>query len=157
MPRTTPSIKIEEVKKMKSEVVLVGDNFDESLDSALKFCKKHKLPFIHPFDDPEVISGQGTIGKEIIEDFQEKIDVIFVAVGGGGLISGLGAYIKSFNPKIKIVAVEAEDAAGLHKSLEIGKRIKLDKVGLFADGAAAKQIGLNNYQLIKEWLSLIHI
>ena len=72
MPRTTPSIKIEEVK-MKSEVVLVGDNFDESLDSALKFCKKHKLPFIHPFDDPEVISGQGTIGKEIIEDFQKKL------------------------------------------------------------------------------------
>ena len=152
MPRTTPSIKVEEVKKMKSEVVLVGDNFDESLDSALRFCRKNKLPFIHPFDDPEVISGQGTIGKEIIEDFQEKIDVIFVAVGGGGLISGLGAYIKSFNPKIKIVAVEAEDAAGLYKSLEVGKRIKLDKVGLFADGAAAKQIGLNNYRLIKEWL-----
>ena len=152
MPRTTPTIKIDEVKKMKSKVMLVGDNFDEALDAALKFCKKNKLPFIHPFDDPEVISGQGTIGKEILEDFENKLDALFVAVGGGGLISGVGAYIKNKQPNIKIIAVEAEDAAGLNKSLKLGKRIKLEKVGLFADGAAAKQIGLNNFKVIEEWI-----
>ena len=113
MPKTTPSIKVEEVKKMKSKVTLIGDNFDEALDAALKYCKKNKLPFIHPFDDSEVISGQGTIGKEILEDFEENLHAIFVAVGGGGLISGLGAYVKNKNPNVKIIAVEAEDAAGL--------------------------------------------
>ena len=152
MPKTTPSIKVEEVKKMKSKVVLIGDNFDEALEAALEFCKKNKLPFIHPFDDPEVISGQGTIGKEIFEEFEEDLHAIFVAVGGGGLISGLGAYIKNKNPNVKIIAVEAEDAAGLNQSIKFGKRIKLEKVGLFADGAAAKQIGLNNYKVIMEWL-----
>ena len=152
MPKTTPSIKVEEVKKMKSKVTLIGDNFDEALDAALKYCKKNKLPFIHPFDDSEVISGQGTIGKEILEDFEENLHAIFVAVGGGGLISGLGAYVKNKNPNVKIIAVEAEDAAGLNKSLKVGKRIKLEKVGLFADGAAAKQIGRNNYKVITEWL-----
>ena len=123
MPKTTPSIKVEEVKKMKSKVTLIGDNYDEALDAALKYCKKNKLTFIHPFDDSEVISGQGTIGKEILEDFEENLHAIFVAVGGGGLISGLGAYVKNKNPNVKIIAVEAEDAAGLNKSLKVGKRI----------------------------------
>ena len=152
MPKTTPSIKVDSVKNLGSKVILVGDNFDAALKESLHYCKTKKLPFIHPFDDPLVIAGQGTIGKEILEQFNEKIDIIFVAVGGGGLISGVGAYIKTINPKIKIIAVEAADAAGLNGSLAAKKRIKLKEVGLFADGAAAKQIGKNNYKLITEWI-----
>ena len=119
MPKTTPSIKVDSVKNLGSKVILVGDNFDAALKESLLYCKTKKLPFIHPFDDPLVIAGQGTIGKEILEQFNEKIDIIFVAVGGGGLISGVGAYIKTINPKIKIIAVEADDAAGLNSSLAV--------------------------------------
>ena len=94
MPRTTPSIKVESVKSYGAKTVLVGDNFDEALEESLNFCKIKNLPFIHPFDDPFVIAGQGTIGKELLDQFDKKIDIIFIAVGGGGLISGIGAYVK---------------------------------------------------------------
>ncbi len=152
MPKTTPSIKVDSVRKLKARVVLVGDNFDAALEEAQKFCRKQKLPFIHPFDDPLVIAGQGTVGKEILEQFDGSIHAIFVAVGGGGLISGIGSYVKSIDSRIKIIAVEAADAAGLNQSLKVKKRIKLKEVGLFADGAAAKQIGKYNFDLIKEWV-----
>ena len=152
MPKTTPSIKVDSVRHLGAKVVLIGDNFDAALEDSLLFCKNKKLPFIHPFDDPLVIAGQGTIGKELLDQFDENIDIVFVAVGGGGLISGIGAYIKNVKPKIKIIAVEAADAAGLNASLKADKRIKLQEVGLFADGAAAKQIGKHNYKLIKEWI-----
>ena len=152
MPKTTPSIKVDSVRNLGAKVILIGDNFDAALEDSLLFCKNKKLPFIHPFDDPLVIAGQGTIGKELLDQFDENIDIVFVAVGGGGLISGIGAYIKSVKPKIKIIAVEAADAAGLNASLKADKRIKLQEVGLFADGAAAKQIGKHNYKLIKEWI-----
>ena len=152
MPKTTPSIKVESVKGYGAKIVLVGDNFDEALEESLTFCKIKNLPFIHPFDDPFVIAGQGTIGKELLDQFNKKIDIIFIAVGGGGLISGMGAYVKTVDPKIKIVAVEAADAAGLNSSLKANRRVKLKEVGLFADGAAAKQIGKHNYKLITEWI-----
>jgi len=152
MPKTTPSIKVDSVRKLKAKVILTGDNFDAALIEAQKFCRKKKLPFIHPFDDPLVIAGQGTVGKEIIDQFSDSLYAVFVAVGGGGLIAGIGAYIKSIDPKIKIIAVEAADAAGLNSALRANRRIKLKEVGLFADGAAAKQIGAHNYKLIKEWV-----
>tara|TARA_B100001029_G_scaffold54091_1_gene43487 strand:+ start:1284 stop:2816 length:1533 start_codon:yes stop_codon:yes gene_type:complete len=152
MPKTTPSIKVDSVRKLGSKVVLHGNNFDEALKKSLEFCKEKKYPFIHPFDDPMVIAGQGTVGFEIIEQFSKPIYAIFVAVGGGGLISGIGAYIKSLNPDIKIIGIEAEDSAGLFASIKEKKRVKLKEVGLFADGAAAKQIGKHNYKLISEWL-----
>jgi len=102
MPKTTPSIKIDSVRKLGSKVVLHGNNFDEALEKSLEFCKEKNYPFIHPFDDPMVIAGQGTVGYEIIKQFSKPIYAIFVAVGGGGLISGIGAYIKNHNPDIII-------------------------------------------------------
>ena len=152
MPKTTPLIKVNAVRDLKAKVVLVGNNFDDALKESKTFCKKNKVNFIHPFDDPLVIAGQGTVGMEISEQFPENLYAVFVAVGGGGLIAGIGAYLNKVHPNVKIIGVEAADSAGLHASVKAGKRIKLKEVGLFADGAAAKQIGKNNYELIKNFL-----
>ncbi len=152
MPKTTPLIKVNAVKELKAKVVLVGNNFDDALKESRVFCKKNKVNFIHPFDDPLVIAGQGTVGMEISEQFPENLYAVFVAVGGGGLIAGIGAYLKKSHPNVKIIGVEAADSAGLQASIIAGKRIKLKEVGLFADGAAAKQIGKHNYELIKDFL-----
>ena len=152
MPKTTPAIKVNAVKSLKAKVILVGNNFDDALKASKIFCKERKISFIHPFDDPLVIAGQGTVGMEIVNQFPEKLYAIFVAVGGGGLIAGIGSYLKAKLPNVKIIGVEAEDSAGLNASMKAGKRIKLKEVGLFADGAAAKQIGKHNYDLITEIL-----
>ena len=152
MPVTTPSIKIDSVKRFGAEVILNGDNFDEAFKFAKEMSKKKKATFIHPYDDPDVIAGQGTIGLEIMEALDEDVDAIFVPVGGGGLLAGVGAYIKSINPKIKIYGVEPEDAACLDAAVKANKRVSLKEVGLFADGVAVKQIGKITYSLIEEWI-----
>lgn len=150
MPKTTPTIKTDAVRKFGAEVILHGISFFESLDLAHEIEKEKGLTFIHPFDDPYVIGGQGTIAKEILDDFNDPIHAIFVCVGGGGLISGIATYVKAVRPDIKVIGVEAKDSEAMTEALKQNKRISLDQVGLFAEGAAVKQIGINNFAIASE-------
>ncbi|WP_220636649.1 threonine ammonia-lyase, biosynthetic [Georgfuchsia toluolica] len=152
MPTMTPQIKVDAVKGRGGEVVLAGDSYDDAYAHALKLEKKQKLTFVHPFDDPDVIAGQGTIGMEILRQHPEPIDAIFCCVGGGGLISGVAAYVKQVSPKTKIIGVEAADADAMARSLKAGKRVKLDHVGLFADGAAVKLVGEETFRLCRQYV-----
>ena len=152
VPVTTPQIKVDAVKLRGAEVVLAGDSFDEAYAHALLLEKKQKLTFVHPYDDPEVIAGQGTIGMEILRQHADPIDAVFCCVGGGGLISGVAAYIKRLRPQTKIIGVEAVDADAMARSLAAGRRVKLDQVGLFADGAAVKLVGQETFRLCQEYV-----
>ena len=152
MPTSTPQIKIDAVAKNGGEVVLAGDSYDEAYTHALELEKAQKLNFVHPFDDPDVIAGQGTIGMEILRQHPEPIDVVFCCVGGGGLISGVAAYIKRLRPQTKVIGVEAADADAMTRSLAAGKRVRLDTVGLFADGAAVKMVGAETFRLCREYV-----
>jgi threonine dehydratase len=149
MPVTTPRIKIEAVAARGAEVVLHGDSYAEAYKKSLVLKKRRGLTFVHPYDDPEVIAGQGTVGMEILRQHPGAIDAIFVPVGGGGLISGIAAYVKSINPKVRIVGVEPVDADAMTRSLKLKKRIKLDHVGLFADGVAVKEVGRETFRLCR--------
>ena len=151
MPTTTPQIKINSVRRLGAKIALRGDSFDEAFSYAQKLARKEKLTFIHPYDDSLVIAGQGTIGKEILES-ADNIDSVFVPVGGGGLLAGIGAYIKESNPNIKVIGVEPEDAACLKAALEANRRVVLDEVGLFVDGVAVKQVGKIPFSIIREWV-----
>mgnify|MGYP001312791545 FL=1 len=151
MPTTTPQIKINSVRRLGAKIALRGDSFDEAYSYAQKLARKEKLTFIHPYDDSLVIAGQGTIGKEILES-ADNIDSVFVPVGGGGLLAGIGAYIKESNPNIKVIGVEPEDAACLKAALEANRRVVLDEVGLFVDGVAVKQVGKIPFSIIREWV-----
>ena len=150
MPVTTPSIKVKAVKNLGAKVVLVGDSYDDAYVHAIKLSKNPKFAFVHPFDDPDVIAGQGTIGKEILDECDKKIDAVFVPVGGGGLIAGIGAYIKNLEPSIKIIGVEPKEAAGLYESIKANRRVTLKEVGLFVDAVAIKQVGKVTFPIIKE-------
>ena len=151
MPVTTPKIKIESVRRLGGRIVLYGNTYDEAYDHAQKLLHKRKnYIYVHPYDDPWVICGQGTIASEIINQHPKKIDAIFVPVGGGGLLAGICTYIKHIQPSIKIIAVEPEDACAFFQSRQCNKRIKLKSVGLFADGVAVKQVGALNYKLCKD-------
>jgi len=155
MPTTTPQIKIDAVKKHGDsmvEVVLAGESYDEAYAHALELEKKQKLTFVHPYDDPEVIAGQGTIAMEILRQHPESIDAVFCCIGGGGLISGVAAYIKRLRPQTKIIGVEATDADAMAKSLAAGRRVRLDSVGLFADGAAVKYVGAETFRLCQQYV-----
>lgn len=152
MPVTTPSIKVDSVRAMGAEVVLHGDNYDAACTHAYQLTQDQNKVFIHPYDDIEVIAGQGTIGKEILEQSDMHIDAVFVPVGGGGLIAGVSTWIKHFSPSTKIIGVEPEDAPTLFTALQSGERVKLDQVGIFADGVAVKQIGLNTFELAKKYV-----
>ena len=152
MPITTPSIKVNSVRNFGGKVILYGDNFDEAYAHGLSIAKKEGYAFIHPYDDKDVIAGQGTVGMELIDQIKSGIDAVFVPVGGGGLLAGLGTYIKHMSPKTKIIGVEPEDAACLKLALDNNKRLSLKEVGLFADGVAVKQIGKETFSLIKEWI-----
>ena len=147
MPETTPQIKIAAVKRRGGEVVLAGESFDDAYAHALELEKREHLTFVHPFDDPEVIAGQGTIGMEILRQHPQPIDAVFCSVGGGGLIAGVAAYIKRVRPETKIVGVETVDADAMTRSLQAGKRVRLKQVGLFADGAAVKYVGEETFRL----------
>ena len=150
MPVTTPQIKIDAVRGRGAHIVLHGDTYDEAYARAVTLGRKGKLTFIHPYDDPDVIAGQGTIGMEILRQTTQPIDAVFVAIGGGGLISGIAAYIKRVRPGIKVIGVEPVDADAMYRSLKAGKRVKLDHVGLFADGVAVKQVGRETFRLCQE-------
>ena len=152
MPTTTPQIKIDAVQSRGGEVVLSGDSYDEAYARALELEKAEKLTFVHPFDDPEVIAGQGTIGMEILRQHQKPIHAVFCCVGGGGLISGVAAYIKRLRPETRIIGVEAVDSDAMTQSLRAGKRVRLKQVGLFADGAAVKYVGEETFRLCQQYV-----
>ena len=149
MPVTAPENKLNSVKRLGAKITQHGENLAEALVKADQICKRNKYTFVHPFDDPYTIAGQGTIGKEILEDGIEY-DAIFVPVGGGGLIAGISAWVKQHKKEIKIIGVEVDDSACLTEALKLNKRVLLKKVGLFADGVAVSQVGKNNLDVIKE-------
>ncbi len=150
MPVTTPSIKVDAVRALDGEVILHGDNYDEAYARARQLEQDRGLVFIHPFDDPLVIAGQGTIGAEILEQSSETIDAIFVPIGGGGLIAGIAVYVKSQRPDIRIVGVEPEDSAAMQQSLAAGEPVTLDHVGIFADGVAVRRVGDETFRLCRQ-------
>ncbi|MGD8785422.1 MAG: threonine ammonia-lyase, biosynthetic [Thioalkalispiraceae bacterium] len=153
MPKTTPRIKVDSVASFGAKIVLHGNTYDEACAHAYKLAEKEQLVFIHPYDDPDVIAGQGSVGVEILKQLkakQQSIDAIFVPVGGGGLISGISAYVKSVDPGIKIIAVEAEDSACLYAALQAGERVELEQVGIFADGVAVRKVGELPFEIAKQ-------
>ncbi|WGO99178.1 threonine ammonia-lyase, biosynthetic [Saccharophagus degradans] len=150
MPRTTPAIKVDAVRRRGAKVVLMGDAYDEAAAHAKKLVEEKGLTYIHPFDDPDVIAGQGTVGMEILRQHPGDIDVVFVPVGGGGLCAGVAAYIKHVRPETKVIAVEAEDSACLKLAMDKKRRAVLPSVGIFAEGVAVAQIGKETYRVIKE-------
>jgi len=150
MPKTTPGIKVDAVRHWGAKALLHGDSFDEAYQHALALAEERGLTFLHPFDDPDVIAGQGTIGMEILRQQPEPPHAIFVPVGGGGLIAGIAAYVKSIYPQVKIIGVEPEDAPTLHAALAADERVILSEVGLFADGVAVKQIGAEPFRIARE-------
>jgi len=152
MPVTTPAIKVQAVAAFGSEIVLHGEGFDAAYDHALKLAAERQLAFVHPFDDPDVIAGQGTIGMEMLRQAPGEVDAVFVAVGGGGLIGGISAYVKYLSPRTRIIGVEPEDAAAMHHSLRERKRVTLDHVGMFADGVAVKRVGEECFELAKKYV-----
>jgi threonine dehydratase len=155
MPTTTPPVKIDAVRARGGEVVLFGDSFTDAYQHALTLEKKLKLTFVHPFDDPDVIAGQGTIGMEILRQHPNPIHAIFVAIGGGGLIAGVGAYVKAVRPDIKIIGVQTTDSDAMARSLKAGRRVTLNDVGLFSDGTAVKLVGEETFRLAKLYVDEI--
>ena len=152
MPVTTPQIKIAAVASRGASVVLHGDSYSDAYEHALELQRKSKATFVHPYDDPDVIAGQGTIGMEILRQWQGELDAIFVAIGGGGLIAGIAAYVKRVRPEIRIIGVQPEDSDAMARSLEAGRRVKLAHVGLFADGVAVKQVGKETFRLARQYV-----
>jgi threonine dehydratase len=156
MPLTTPEIKLLAVADFGAEIILHGDDYDQAYEHATELARQRGLVFVHPFDDPDVIAGQGTIAMEILRQHHgDEIDAIFVPIGGGGLISGIGAYVKSLYPRIKIIGVEPEDAAGMFESLRAGKRVTLERVGMFADGVAVRRVGEETFRLARQYVDEI--
>ncbi|MBT9500463.1 MAG: threonine ammonia-lyase, biosynthetic [Burkholderiaceae bacterium] len=149
MPVTTPQVKISAVKALGGEVVLVGDSYSDAYVHALEIEKAQGLCFVHPFDDPDVIAGQGTVAMEILRQHQGPIDAVFVAIGGGGLISGVAAYIKAVRPEIKVIGVQTVDSDAMLRSVKSGKRVQLNDVGLFADGTAVKLVGEETFRIAR--------
>jgi threonine dehydratase len=148
MPKTTPSIKVQAVRDLGGDAVLFGDDYDHAYEHAMELMRERNLTYIHAFDDPDVIAGQGTIGMEVLRQRSgEQIDAIFVGVGGGGLIAGIGAYVKALYPKIRIIGVEADDANAMYESLKARKRVTLERVGMFADGAAVRRVGEETFSV----------
>lgn len=157
MPTTTPPVKIDAVKARGGEVVLFGDSYTDAYNHALTLEKKQKLTFVHPFDDPDVIAGQGTIGMEILRQHQGPIHAVFAAIGGGGLISGVAAFIKAVRPDIKIIGVQTTDSDAMARSVKAGRRVTLPDVGLFSDGTAVKLVGEETFRLTKKYVDDIII
>jgi len=150
MPRTTPAIKVQAVRDRGGKIVLFGDTYDEACQHARQLEAEKGLTFIHPYDDPEVIAGNGTIGMEILRQHPDPIAAIFIAVGGGGLIAGVATYVKFLRPEIKIIGVEPDDAASMYQALKQGERVMLNQVGIFADGVAVRQVGEETFRLARQ-------
>src|ERR1700741_547160 len=149
MPETTPLIKVQAVIDLGAEVVLHGDDYDSALERALALERERNLVFVHPFDDPDVIAGQGTIAVEILRQSGGRRDAIFVPVGGGGLRAGIAVYVKYLYPGVKVIGVEPRDAAGMYESLRAGRRVTLERVGIFADGVAVRRVGEEPFALCR--------
>ena len=152
MPRITPDIKVQAVRARGARVILKGDAFGEALEHALQLVEEQGYTYIPPYDDPDVIAGQGTIGMELLHQCPEPIHAIFVPVGGGGLIAGIAAYVKYLRPEIRIIGVEAEDSACLKAAMDRGRRVTLDQVGIFAEGVAVAQIGKEPFKICKHYV-----
>ncbi len=152
MPVTTPQIKIAAVEARGAEVLLHGDSYSDAYAHALVLQQKSKATFVHPYDDPDVIAGQGTIGMEILRQWQGPLDAIFVAIGGGGLASGIASYVKRVRPEVKIIGVQPVDSDAMARSIAAGRRVRLDRVGLFADGVAVKEVGKETFRICRELL-----
>jgi threonine dehydratase len=152
MPVTTPRIKVDAVAARGAQVILHGDSYADAYHRAMEEKKRRNLTFIHPYDDPEVIAGQGTIGMEILRQHPGALDAIFVPVGGGGLISGIAAYVKRVRPRVRVIGVEPVDADAMAQSLKQGRRVKLEHVGLFADGVAVKEVGKETFRLCRQFV-----
>jgi len=153
MPGVTPQQKVGKVKlfgKGFVEVILIGDTFDDAYAEALKAAGTHNMAFIHPFDDERIIEGQGTVGLEILEDCKVSLDYVFVAVGGGGLISGLGSYFKQLSPRTRIIGVEPAGAPAMYESLKAGEVVTLDKIDSFVDGAAVRRVGQKTFRIAQQ-------
>jgi len=150
MPTTTPQLKIDGVKTLGGEVVLHGDSYSDAYQHAVQLEKKEGLTFVHPFDDPDVIAGQGTIAMEILRQHQGPLDAVFVAIGGGGLVSGVANYIKAVRPEIKVIGVQMNDSDAMLQSVAAHKRVTLADVGLFADGTAVKLVGEETFRVARE-------
>jgi threonine dehydratase len=150
MPVTTPKVKVEAVQALGGTVVLQGESYSDAYQHALKLQTEQDLVFVHPFDDPDVIAGQGTIGMEILRQHQGPIDAVFVAIGGGGLISGVASYLKAVRPEIKVIGVQTQDSDAMHQSVQAGQRVQLHDVGLFSDGTAVKLVGEETFRITRE-------
>jgi threonine dehydratase len=149
MPTTTPQVKVDAVRSFGGEVELFGESYSDAHAHAVKLEKKHHMTFVHPFDDPDVIAGQGTIAMEILRQHQGRLDAVFVAIGGGGLISGVANYIKAVRPDIKVIGVQMNDSNAMVQSVMAGKRQTLNDVGLFSDGTAVKLVGEETFRITK--------
>ncbi len=150
MPVTTPRVKVDAVKALGGDVVLFGDSYSDAAEHAKQLQAERGLTFVHPFDDPDVIAGQGTIAMEILRQHEGPIDAVFVAIGGGGLISGVASYIKAVRPEIRVIGVQTTDSDAMVRSVKAGKRVALNDVGLFADGTAVKLVGEETFRLARE-------
>ncbi|HEY4345106.1 MAG TPA: threonine ammonia-lyase, biosynthetic [Parvibaculum sp.] len=152
MPRTTPSIKVDAVRRLGGEVVIHGDAFDDARLHALALCKEHDFVFVHPYDDPDVIAGQGTIGVEILRQHTGPLAAVYLPIGGGGLAAGVAAYVKFLRPDIRVIGVEPEDAASMKAAIAAGRPVPLNEVGIFADGVAVRQAGDETFRLCRDLL-----
>lgn len=150
MPQTTPPIKVRAVRNFGAKIVLYGDSYDDAYAHSQELAKQNGMTYIHPFDDPDVIAGQGTIGMEILRQHPEPPHAVFVPVGGGGLIAGIGAYLRYVYPNIKVIGVEPDDAPTLHTALAANRRVNLNQVGIFADGVAVRQIGKETFRIARK-------
>jgi len=155
MPVTTPQVKIDAVRARGAEVVLQGDSYSDAAAHALELQRRDGLTYVHPFDDPDVIAGQGTIGMEILRQHQGPIDAIFVAIGGGGLAAGVATYVKQLRPQVRLIGVQTTDSDAMDRSLKAGHRVELQDVGLFSDGTAVKKVGEETFRLCREHLDEI--
>ena len=155
MPETSPDIKVQAVAALGGRVELYGENFDACYAHAMQLSSQQSLAFIHPFDDPDVIAGQGTVAMELLRQSAGQIDAIFVPVGGGGLIAGIAAYTKQLYPHVRVIGVEPEDAAAMYYSMQAGERVTLDTVGNFADGVAVRRVGELTFQLARRFVDEI--
>ncbi|WP_100265492.1 threonine ammonia-lyase, biosynthetic [Mariprofundus ferrinatatus] len=155
MPRTTPDIKVKAVARMGAEVVLFGDSYSDASDHAYRLCKESGKVFIHPYDDPLVIAGQGTIAEEMMRQYPGDLDAVFIPIGGGGLAAGMAVYLKTHSPNTKIIGVEPFDSAAMYDSIKAGERVTLKQVGIFADGVAVKQVGEITFDLVRQYVDEI--